>query len=53
MRSIRPEAPYLPSNIDYIAANNGLGDVEQVRGGPGLAECFLRRFLGVAVLGIL
>lgn len=24
MKSIRPEAPYLPSNIDYIASNNGL-----------------------------
>lgn len=23
-RSIRPHAPYLPSNIDYMAANNGL-----------------------------
>lgn len=24
MRSIRPHAPYLPSNIEYMAANNGL-----------------------------
>ena len=26
MRSIRPEAPYLPRNIDFIARNNGLSD---------------------------
>jgi urea carboxylase len=24
MQSVRPEAPYLPRNIDFIAANNGL-----------------------------
>jgi urea carboxylase len=31
-RSVRPEAPYLPSNIEYVAANNGLeGDTEAVR----------------------
>lgn len=24
MKSVRSEAPYLPSNIDFIAANNGL-----------------------------
>lgn len=24
MRSVRSEAPYLPSNVDFIAANNGL-----------------------------
>lgn len=23
-RSVRPEAPYLPSNVDFVAANNGL-----------------------------
>lgn len=33
MRSVRPEAPYLPSNVKFIAANNGLeGDpIEAVR----------------------
>ena len=24
MRSVRSEAPYLPSNVDFVAANNGL-----------------------------
>jgi urea carboxylase len=24
MKGVRPEGPYLPSNVDYIAANNGL-----------------------------
>ena len=24
MKSVRPEAPYLPSNVDFVAANNGL-----------------------------
>ena len=23
-RSVRPEAPYLPSNVDFVAANNGI-----------------------------
>lgn len=33
MKSIRPTAPYLPDNIQYIANNNGLlGGKEQVRG---------------------
>ncbi|MEW5305221.1 MAG: hypothetical protein WDW36_007777 [Sanguina aurantia] len=32
MKSIRPSGPYLPSNIDYIAANNGLtGGRDEVR----------------------
>lgn len=30
-KSTRSEAPYLPSNIDYIAANNGLASSEDVR----------------------
>ena len=33
MRSVRPHAPYLPSNIEYMAANNGLtGGKEEVGG---------------------
>ena len=24
MRSVRSEAPYLPSNVDFVAANNGI-----------------------------
>ncbi len=24
MRSVRSEGPYLPSNVDFVAANNGL-----------------------------
>lgn len=31
-KSVRPEAPYLPSNIQYIANNNGLKDKEDVSG---------------------
>lgn len=32
MRSIRPSAPYLPDNIQYIAENNGLtGGKKEVR----------------------
>ena len=30
MRSVRPEGPYLPSNIDFVAANNGLSSPQQV-----------------------
>jgi hypothetical protein len=30
MKSARSEAPYLPSNIQYIANNNGLEDREDV-----------------------
>jgi urea carboxylase len=30
MKSARAEAPYLPSNIQYIANNNGLEDREDV-----------------------
>jgi len=30
MQSVRPEAPYLPSNIEYIAKNNGLSGIEEV-----------------------
>jgi hypothetical protein len=30
-RSTRPEAPYLPSNIEYMANNNGLSSKEEVR----------------------
>jgi hypothetical protein len=30
MKSARAEAPYLPSNIQYIANNNGLKDREDV-----------------------
>ena len=29
MRSIRPTATYLPSNIEYLARNNGLDSVNQ------------------------
>lgn len=31
MKSVRSEAPYLPSNVDYMAKNNGLDSKEQVR----------------------
>ncbi|KAK9808021.1 hypothetical protein WJX73_005265 [Symbiochloris irregularis] len=31
MKSVRPEAPYLPSNVDFIAANNGLKGADDVR----------------------
>lgn len=30
-RSTRPEAPYLPSNIEYMAKNNGLSSKDEVR----------------------
>ena len=29
MRTIRDSAVYLPSNIDYLAANNGLRDRDE------------------------
>lgn len=31
MKSARDDAPYLPSNIDFAAANNGLEGAEDVR----------------------
>ena len=32
MKSSRDDAPYLPSNIDFVAANNGLeGGADDVR----------------------
>jgi urea carboxylase len=30
-KSVRAEAPYLPSNVEYVAANNGLASKEDVR----------------------
>eukprot|EP00878_Enallax_costatus_P006672 GHUV01006994.1.p1 GENE.GHUV01006994.1~~GHUV01006994.1.p1 ORF type:complete len:992 (+),score=332.89 GHUV01006994.1:1132-4107(+) len=48
MKSVRAEAPYLPSNIQYIANNNGLEDRDDVsssavryhtRGTAGLRWC--------------
>ena len=30
-KSVRAEAPYLPSNVDFVAANNGLQSAAQVR----------------------
>ncbi|KAI8468536.1 MAG: allophanate hydrolase subunit 2-domain-containing protein [Monoraphidium minutum] len=30
-KSIRPEAPYLPNNVQYVAENNGLPSKEDVR----------------------
>jgi urea carboxylase len=32
MKSTRAEAPYLPNNVDYIAANNALTSREDVSG---------------------
>lgn len=29
-KSLRPEAPYLPNNVDYVAKNNGLSSKEDV-----------------------
>ena len=31
IKSVRPEAPYLPSNVDFIAANNGLDSAAAVK----------------------
>lgn len=31
MKSSRDDAPYLPSNVDFVAANNGLAGAEDVR----------------------
>lgn len=31
MKSSRDDAPYLPSNVDFVAANNGLSGAEDVR----------------------
>lgn len=31
MKSSRSDAPYLPSNVDFVAANNGLSGAEDVR----------------------
>lgn len=48
MKSIRPEAPYLPSNIEYIANNNGLtGGKDEV--GEGLGGGGGRRGDGVSI----
>lgn len=30
MKSVRPEAPYLPNNVQYIANNNGLESKDDV-----------------------
>ena len=30
MRSVRAEGPYLPSNVDFVAANNGLTGKQSV-----------------------
>ena len=39
MRSVRPEGPYLPSNVDFVAANNGLASAQQVRSSHRLGAC--------------
>ena len=31
MKSIRDDAPYVPSNVDFVAANNGLAGADDVR----------------------
>jgi urea carboxylase len=31
MKSIRDDAPYVPSNVDFVAANNGLSGRDDVR----------------------
>ena len=31
MRSVRGDAPYVPSNVNFIAANNGLDGAEAVK----------------------
>ncbi len=31
MKSIRDDAPYVPSNVDFVAANNGLSGADDVR----------------------
>ena len=31
MKSIRDDAPYVPSNVDFVAANNGLSSRDDVR----------------------
>ena len=31
MKSIRDDAPYVPSNVDFVAANNGLAGRDDVR----------------------
>jgi hypothetical protein len=48
MKSARAEAPYLPSNIQYIANNNGLKDREDVSGLP--ACIFVTHMLRMFVL---
>ena len=50
MRSVRPEAPYLPSNVDFIAANNGLQSAEDVKG-TVMAASYIVLGLGDVYLG--
>ena len=40
MRSSRSEGPYLPSNVDFVAANNGIAE-----GAEGVAKVSFPLFL--------
>ena len=46
MKSIRPEAPYLPSNVDFVAANNGLKGEEASHAHSQQSHCRPETFLG-------
>jgi hypothetical protein len=46
MRSVRSEAPYLPSNVEFVAANNGAVQ----GGGVGSGTC-LGCLIAAALIG--
>lgn len=46
MRSFRAEAPYLPSNVDFVAANNGI-----TAGAQGVADIVFNASYMVLGLG--
>ena len=45
-RSVRPEAPYLPSNVDFVAANNGIKN-----GAKGVSDILFKASYMVLGLG--
>ena len=44
MRSVRPEGPYLPSNVDFVAANNGLSSAQQVLQAQMICTAGIKQF---------
>lgn len=51
MKSVRSEAPYLPSNIQYIANNNGLENRDDVSVAHTDATAAMRRNAVAAASG--